>query len=397
MTNIFSRMKKFNILIIDDNIGDRASLEETLVANDFTVKSADSGKKGLQLLSEESFDLIFIAAGMPGKDSYLTCKSIKSNPGLRAIPVIYNVGISDLTFVREIYESGGNDFILKPLVWSELLMKVRIHLELRYSREMSKNMNQILEAKVAQRTAELEDSLQKLVQAKKELELLSIAKSEFLNLISHEIRTPLNGILGSLALIGRYQYSDEVNRYFSLLDKSVKRLEKFSNAILEASTLRLKGEKALRITDIDLMKVIRHSIDQCMTKFPERNVEIDLQNNATNSFLKGDHKYLLKCFTAVLDNAFKFSPIGDKVEIKINNEENGFLRITIADNGKGFSKKAIDNIYKPLSNLEAHFDQNTGMGLHYAKLVIDAHSGFITAGNRKPAGAIIEIKIPAKI
>jgi len=390
-------MKKFNILIIDDNIGDRTSLEEMLVANDFEVKSVDNSKSGLEFLSGESFDLVFISAEMPGKDSYLTCQAIKSNPGLRTIPVIFTVRSDDLIFVREIYESEGNDYIQKPLVWSELLMKTRIHLELRYSREMSKNINQILEDKVAQRTVELEDSLKKLGLAKKELELLSIAKSEFLNLISHEIRTPLNGILGSLALIGRYQYSDEVNRYFSLLDKSVKRFEKFSNAILEASTLRLKGEKALRIINVDLIKVVQHSLDLCTVKFPEKKIGIVLQNDTTNSALKGDQKYLQKCFTAVLDNAFKFSPSGDKIEIKINNDEIGFLRITIADHGKGFSKVAMDNIYKPLSNLEAHFDQNTGMGLHLAKLVIDAHSGFITAGNRIPSGAIIDIKIPTRI
>jgi len=390
-------MKKFNILIIDDNLVDLASLEEMLTANDFTVKAVTGGKAGIQLLSEGPFDLVFISAAMPGNESYLTCQSIKSNTILRAIPVIFVVGGNDLIYVREIYESGGNDFVLKPLIWSELMMKARIHLELRYSREMSKNMNQILEAKVAQRTIELEDSLKNLVQAKKELELLSSAKSEFLNLISHEIRTPLNGILGSLALIGRFEYSEEVNRYFSLLDHSVKRLEKFSNAILEASTLRLKGEKALRIAELDLVKIIRHSIDQCIEKFPEKNLEIDLQNNTSDSVLKGDHKYLLKCFTAVLDNAFKFSPAGDKIEIKIINEANKFIKTTIADNGKGFSKRAMDNIYKPLSNLEAHFDQNTGMGLHLAKLVVDAHSGFITAGNRKSAGAIIEIAIPTTL
>lgn len=389
-------MKKFNILIIDDNIGDLTSLQEMLVANDFVVKSVTDAKAGLQLLSEESFDLIFIAAEMPAKDGYQTCQAIKSNTNLRSTPVIFIIDSKDLIFVKEIYESGGNDYILKPLVWSELLMKARIHLELRYSREMSKNMNQILEAKVAQRTVELEESLKKLGQAKKELELLSIAKSEFLNLISHEIRTPLNGILGSLALIGRYNYSEEVNRYFSLLDKSVKRLEKFTNTILEASTLRLKGAKALILIDVDLVNVIQHALDQCVAKFAEKSIEIVLQNDATNSLLKGDHKYLIKCFTAVLDNAFKFSPNGARIEIRINNETNGFLKITITDHGKGFSKVAMDNIYKPLSNLEAHFDQNTGMGLHLAKLVVDAHSGFITAGNRESKGAIIEILIPTK-
>ena len=254
----------------------------------------------------------------------------------------------------------------------------------------------ILEAKVAQRTVELEDSLKKLGQAKKELELLSIAKSEFLNLISHEIRTPLNGIMGSLALIGRFQYTDEVNRYFSLLDTSVKRLEKFSNTILEASTLRLKGERALKKIEIDLVRVIQQTIDECTKKFQEKGIDVIVQNNTVNSSLKGDHKFLLKCFSAVLDNSFKFSPKEGKVEIKISNEANGFLKVTITDSGKGFSKIAMDNIYRPLGNLEAHFDQNTGMGLHLAKLVVDAHSGFISAGNHEPTGAIIEISIPTR-
>ena len=396
MTTRLTNMKKFNILVIDDNVGISDSLQEMLAANDFFVKIATSGKEGLRLLNEKSFDLIFIEAEMAEKDSYRTCESIKSNKNFHGIPVIFIVAISGLIFVREIYESGGDDYITRPFVWSELMIKVRIHLELKYSREMSKNMNQILEAKVAQRTLELEDSLKKLSQAKKELELLSIAKSEFLNLISHEIRTPLNGILGSLALIGRYNYTDEVNRYFSLLDTSVKRLEKFSNTILEASTLRLKGVKALVMIEIDFIKVIQHALDQCIKKFAEKEIEIVLKNETTSSSLKGDHKYLLKCFSAILDNSFKFSPKKGKVEIKIFNEEKGFLKITISDHGKGFSKAALDNIYMPLGNLEAHFDQNTGMGLHLAKLIIDAHSGSITAGNHEPTGAIIEIKIPTR-
>lgn len=390
-------MKKFNILIIGGNLGEMSSLEEILTTNDYDVKCVMNGKEGLKFMHEESIDLVFIEAQRPSMDGYLTCQSIKSTPVFHNIPVIFIIAGDDLIFIKEIYESGGNDYVLKPLIWSELLMKARMHLELRYSREMSRNMNQILEDKVAQRTAELEDSLLKLSQAKKELDLLSIAKSEFINMISHEIRTPLNGILGSMALIGRYNFSDEVNRYFTLLDKSVKRLEKFSNIILEASTLRLKGEKALKISETNLEKVIQSAIEQCVVKFSEKNIVIDLQNESTNSSLKADQKYLLQCFSAILDNAFKFSQKGQIVEIRINNERNGFLKVTVADSGKGFSKIAMDNIYKPLSNLEAHFDQNTGMGLHLAKLVVDAHSGFISAGNREQKGAIIEIVIPSKL
>lgn len=386
-------MKKFNILVIDEDPLIRSTLEEILVANDFNVQTADRGKSGLRFLSEESFDLVIIDTNI---DSLATCQSIKSNPELMTIPVIFMVQHDDLLLIADIFKSGGDDYFNKPLINCEILMKVRIHLELKYSRKMAKNMNQLLEKKVAQRTFELEDSLKNLGQAKKELEILEIAKSEFLNLISHEIRTPLNGILGSMALIGRYNFSDDVNRYFSLLDTSVKRLEKFSNSILEASTLRMKGEKALKLSELDLVKIIQSAIQQCTEKFPLKNLEVDIQNYTASSNLRGDHHYLLKCFTAVLDNAYKFSPKGDKIGIHISNDKEGYLKVIISDSGKGFSKVSLDNIYKALSNLEAHFDQNTGMGLHLAKLILEAHSGFIKVGNREPNGAVIEILIPSK-
>ena len=96
-------MKKFNVLVIDDNVGNMASLEEMLIANDFVVRTAFSVKAGIQLLAKESFDLIFIEAKMPVMDSYLTCQTIKSDARFRSTPVIFILGNDDLIFVKEIY------------------------------------------------------------------------------------------------------------------------------------------------------------------------------------------------------------------------------------------------------------------------------------------------------
>ncbi len=387
-------MKKFKILVIDSNVESRSSLEEMLLLIDYLVKTAESGKVGLEILNHGQFDMVFIDSELPGKESFQTCKTIKANSRLGKIPVLFVVGNRNLNFLNEIYESWGDDYITKPLVWSELLMKSRIHLELKYSRDMAKNMNHILESKVAQRTIELEDSLQKLRKAKKDLELLTIAKSEFLNMISHEIRTPLNGILGSMALIGQYNFNDEVNRYFSLLDTSVRRLEKFSNTILEASTLRLKGAKALVFMEFDLLKVIHEAIAICKAKYSDKAIEIDLRSEGVETNIKGDQKFLLKCFNAVLDNAFKFSPKMKSIRIIVINNGGGFLKIEISDDGKGFSKSALGHLFEPLSNQQGHFDQNTGMGLHLAKTIVDAHSGFMSVKNNESAGATIEILLP---
>jgi hypothetical protein len=158
----------------------------------------------------------------------------------------------------------------------------------------------------------------------------------------------------------------------------------------------MKGAKALKISETDLFDILQSALGECIVKFSQKNIEIEFLNTTTNSFIKGDYHYLIKCFTAVLDNAFKFSPKGDKIEIRLNNVSDGFVSITITDRGKGFSKGSLDNIYSALSNLEAHFDQNTGMGLHLAKLIVDAHSGFMKVGNCQPTGAIIQIMIPSR-
>ena len=207
-------MKKFSILVIADNVETSTSLQEILTTNDFVVKSANTGKMALEMLADEIFDLIFIETSLREMDSFAFCRSIKANENFSDPSVIFIIDPDKLDLIQNIYEAGGDDYIQKSLICCELITKARVLLELKYSRMMATNMNQMLEDKVAQRTLELEESLNNLKEAKKELEILEIAKSEFLNLISHEIRTPLNGILGSMALIGRYNLADEVNRYF---------------------------------------------------------------------------------------------------------------------------------------------------------------------------------------
>lgn len=389
-------MKKFKILIIDDQIDDRILLDEILVTNDYLVNNAANGAEALKHLEEELVDLIYIDVRISGMQTFMFVRSLKSNDKWKEIPVIFIGGKDDILIRKEIYDSGGDDFILKPIIRSDILTKTRVHLELKYSRQMAVNMNHMLEAKVMQRTIELEDSLKKLKQAHKELDVLEIAKSEFFNLISHEIRTPLNGILGSLALIHRLKLPDDVNRYFSLLDLSVKRLEDFSNTILEASILRIKGEKALMSNESDLILIIKDAIRQSSSKFAEKQVVVDFNNYSSVSVIKCDKKYILKCFKAVLDNAFKFSPIKGKLEIAIHNEPGENLKIVISDRGVGFSKISLENIYSAFANSNAHFDQNTGMGLHIAKLVIDAHSGHMKVRNGESVGAVVEIIIPVR-
>lgn len=369
-------------------------LSQTLGTNDFNHQFIHSGEQAMPKLQRNEVDLVYIDINSNQKDGFEICRRIKSDPVSEAIPVIFIAESRDTDLIGDFFDSGGDDYLLKPLNEKELLKKAMFHIELNFSRRMSKDINHILEKKIAERTIELEESLVRLNKAKKELESLDIAKTEFLNLISHEIRTPLNGIMGSLALIGRYHFTDDVNRYFSLLDTSVKRLEMFSNTILEASNLRLKGEKALVFMNVDPVKVVNEVIDLCSGNYSAKEIEVNLKSLPDNLLIQADIKYFKECLIAVIDNAFKFSPERGSITIALNYKANGFLIITVSDQGPGFSKDSLENIFAPLSNLKNHYDKNTGMGLHLARLIAEAHSGSISVRNIETKGAEIEILIP---
>lgn len=387
-------MKKFNVLIINNPDQENELIKQMLDVNDFNLDFVQTGKSALAKLEKDEVDLIFIDTAKNQEDGFATCRSIKSDSRYTETPVIIIMEYKDPKIIKDCFDYGCDDYVLKPLNDKELLKKAMFHIELKFSRKMSNDINHILEEKIAERTVELEESLVKLNIAKKELESLDVAKTEFLNLISHEIRTPMNGIMGSLALIGRYHFTDEVNTYFSLMDTSVKRLENFSNTILEASNLRLKGEKALVFSDIDPAKAVNEAVDLCSANYSAKGIKIRLEALTDNSLIRADIRYLKKCLLAIIDNAYKFSPTNGMIGIEIKNEVEGFLNITISDQGPGFSKDSLENIFQPLSNLKNHYDKNTGMGLHLAKLIVEAHSGLISVKNIASRGAEIEIKLP---
>ena len=155
-------MKRFRILVVENKDASVISLEQLLVINDFEVKVASGEKEALRLIDEEMVDLVFIEDGLPELQSFSICHTIKSNDKWSVIPVIFMIDQHNLELIKNIFEAGADDYIIKPLLDIELLTKSRILLELKYGRQIARNTNQMLETRVGQRTQELEDSLKML-------------------------------------------------------------------------------------------------------------------------------------------------------------------------------------------------------------------------------------------
>lgn len=118
-------MRKPKILIIDDDLISRTTLEVPLVNEGFDVYLAINGKDGLDNVYNVIPDLIILDVMMPDMDGYEVCRSIRSNAKVAEIPIVMITGLDDLDSRLQALEAGADDIIQKPFNHIEMLAKVR--------------------------------------------------------------------------------------------------------------------------------------------------------------------------------------------------------------------------------------------------------------------------------
>lgn len=125
-----SKMNRENatILVVDDT---EANIDMMLaILKGYDVLPATSGQDALDILKEESVDLILLDIMMVGIDGYEVCRQIKKDSRLQNIPVIFITSKTDEKSIIQAYEVGGIDYVAKPFRPVELLARVKIQLKL---------------------------------------------------------------------------------------------------------------------------------------------------------------------------------------------------------------------------------------------------------------------------
>ncbi len=116
------------ILVVDDTPESLRLLVDTLELEGMTALVATSGEAALDLLEYEMPDLILMDAVLPGLDGFEATRRIKRNSGLADVPVIFMTGLTEPEHAIAALETGGIDYIRKPIVIEELLARIRVHL-----------------------------------------------------------------------------------------------------------------------------------------------------------------------------------------------------------------------------------------------------------------------------
>jgi len=165
-------MGKGSLLVVDDDLIVRQTLEAFLTREGYQVRCAPSGETALMFANEDPPELVLLDIRMPGADGVQICRRFKESPKTSDIPVIFISGLEEAVDKVEGFAAGGADYITKPFQCEELLARVESHLGLKRAKEELQRANQKLEERVAERTAELAAAKEQLQEQLQEIELL---------------------------------------------------------------------------------------------------------------------------------------------------------------------------------------------------------------------------------
>ncbi len=116
------------VLVVDDSPDTLSLINDTLEQAGIDVLVALDGSQALNIARRLRPDMILLDAVMPGLDGFETCRLLKADPALASIPVIFMTGLTDSADIVRGLESGGVDYLTKPIQPSELLARMKVHL-----------------------------------------------------------------------------------------------------------------------------------------------------------------------------------------------------------------------------------------------------------------------------
>lgn len=243
--------------------------------------------------------------------------------------------------------------------------------ELRESREEYRFLAAMLEKRVAQRTADLNNRNKELGEALEAADAAANAKSLFLANMSHELRTPLNGVITAAALAQDQNRDEGMDKFLKIIEDSGRTLMGVINDVLdfskiEAGRLELEEETILFNELVELVTSPFRGI--VMDK--QLQFQINLDPRLPAGF-RGDPLRLRQILINLVGNAVKFTGSGGTVVLEIQflpgkAGEGNKIRFSVRDSGIGIPRDQMDKLFSPFSQADGSITRKyggTGLGL----------------------------------
>lgn len=227
---------------------------------------------------------------------------------------------------------------------------------------------------------------------------LSEIQTDFINNMTHEFKTPISTINISSQVLMNPKIVDTPERllsYASIIKNESVRLKNQVEKVLQVAVLNKRSEE-LKITELHLHEILEEVELNWTATLEKKNAVLETHFDANNDLIAGDRLHLTNVFNNLIDNSIKYCE-AEQPHIKLSTINKGDrMIIGLQDNGIGMSEKDAKMIFNKFYRVHTgnvHNVKGFGLGLHYVKMMIDAHKGTINANSKLAEGTLFTIKL----
>jgi len=241
-----------------------------------------------------------------------------------------------------------------------------------------------------------------MIQARRQAELASEHKSDFLARVSHEIRTPLNAIIGFSDVMIEERFgpvdNERYREYLRDINRSGIHVLDLVNDLLDLSKIE-SGKIELSFEAVDLNNIVSETVALMQ---PQANVnQIIIRTSLSRAVPKvvADARSMRQIVMNLVSNAIKFTGHNGQVVVSTVYESNGEVALRIRDTGIGMSTEELKDAMKPFHQIPGVSEKRgkgTGLGLPLTKALVEANRAHFDLESELDKGTIAHVQFPTQ-
>jgi signal transduction histidine kinase len=314
----------------------------------------------------------------------------------KAIPILFvSAGDEDLNYAFRGYESGGVDFMRKPLDIFVMNSKINIFVELYQYRKALRDQVVALESSQCQQA----ETLEQLKEAQTELKRAIQMRDDFMSIASHELRSPLNTLKLDLYLRKLFVEKGNtdafslpnMNKMLDADDRQINRLVRLIDDMLDVSRIRT-GLLSVRPQRVDLKALVEDVVQRFFNQLALAGCEVSVTAEPVVGHWDGFR--IEQVLINLLTNAMRY---GKNAPIDIIVERVGDrARLLLRDRGPGIGIEDQQRIFNQFERAGGDRKRGggLGLGLYISEQIVRAHAGEISVDSEPGAGAVFIVELP---
>ncbi len=267
-------------------------------------------------------------------------------------------------------------------VYDDVTKKKQDELALKQAHQHLKQMNEELDQKVEQRTAEIQ-------------RLLDL-KDNFIHQIGHDLKNPLGPLIHLIPLLEKNDTNSKNKEIYMILKRNVTHIRNIIDKTVRLAQLNASST-LLELQNLNLSQQINEILDRNTFLFKDKDIAVHSDVNEEID-IQADKLLLAELFDNLLGNAVKYNEHGGKIEIDAVDGD-GFVTISVSDTGMGMNDEQIDHVFDEFYKADGsrHDFDSSGLGMSIAKRIVEKHGGNIWVESNGPGlGSTFFFTLPKK-